>query len=190
MLVLFLGWIAYFQFQDSEDLKKHREYVVAKQNVDEINEALDSMKQGSIGTIPDWVPRNFTPEQKERILRFSLLNNEDAMKLNKQYANKERNVNWKQLDAIGVNWTVPTFGSIGAFLFLWGFRRWQTKIQRPNDILLEIDIKIKELSLRKAELELAEDVVALEVRVRAAVLKKCELEIEQIKKGMRLARRR
>jgi len=189
-LLIFSSWIGYVQYEDSENLKKWQAYINSRTMVDKISIILDCANKCAPQTTLDWIPKNFTPAQREQFLRTALKNNQELMKKNEVYADREIGANWKLMEAVGIKWILPLFGSLGVLLFFWGFHMWKIKIQLPSDNVISLDIKIRELNLRKAALELDQEATLLEISIRKAVLRKSELEIQQISKSARLSRRR
>ncbi len=152
-LFMFIGYINHDMERLSEE---HSNYMFSKKKIREIEKRRESIANGKPReNVLSWIP---VSDGSERELTFLREVKSRHKELISEYKDKNR-INYAEwfdlVEATGATWFIYGIIAIGWFCFYFGFRGWYTKVQKHSDESLLHDVKIKELTIKQLQSEIA-----------------------------------
>ncbi|RBC02804.1 hypothetical protein C3E97_008600 [Pseudomonas sp. MWU12-2115] len=156
-LLLLFAWFGYMNFKLDEESRDNQHYYFSKNMKLDISRRLASLEANNSGENKlEWVPENSSPDQEKSFLKEALKNHEETMESTKYVLKSQTGRDLKIFEASGALWILWLYVAIAIACPYLGFKWWYKKIQLPNEAANDMELKIKEASLLKLQIEISQ----------------------------------
>jgi len=148
-------WLVNTQIQLDKEVLKTESYFFSVNMERKIKRRLESINNENLDENRlDWVHASYTPAQEKRFISKALENHQETIKKNKEVLDSSTGEELKLIE----RWDVRILGGLYIALMViltwFGFSRWVTKTQIVDEEAKALDLKIKERTLKKLDLEI------------------------------------
>ncbi|QHS13189.1 hypothetical protein [Shewanella sp. Arc9-LZ] len=155
IVTAFFMYLGYLTFELKKLNYEQSRMMFSESVVREIDRRLKSISEDKLDeNILDWTPRSEGSDEVQFITQIK----QSHLQRVKDYDSKPKPDYGYQFDLVKETGFINiVYGIIflAVSCFYFGFRGWYSKIQKPMDLGLKLDLKIKEVSIEKMEAELA-----------------------------------